>query len=315
MKLNVENKDQTRRYLLGTLSEEERDRFEEQYFADDDLFQEIQALRDELIDDYLKDDLSGHDRRLFETNFLASPSHRQKVEFARAFEKALSAPYAVAHVPARTQERSWWQSLLDLFGGSSRTFALVAATILVAIGGMWLMFAVQNRGNQAAPEQIAQVRTDEPTPETGSKQPSDKLPEQAQNSNRQELFKPEPPVPQPEPKRTQQVVSFALAANLVRDDVTKKLIVPQTAGTVQLQLPLEADDYKSYRAVLGTVEGKQVLTQAALKPQKTAFGKGVVLRVPAKLLGDNDYVLRLSGADAEGRFEDISKYYFRVVRR
>ncbi len=315
MKPTAGNEKQIRQYLLGKLSEEQQDRFEEQYFADDNLFQEIQVLRDELIDDYLKGELSGQERRLFESHFLASPSHRQKVEFARAFAQTLSDTYDGERVPTRTQERSWWQSLFDLLGGNSRTFALAAATVLVAIGGMWLMFATQNRVNQAVPEQIAQVQTAEPSPDTGSRPPSDTPREQAQDKNRQELYTPEPPAPQPEPKRAQQVVSFALAANLVRDDATKKLIVPQTAGTVELQLPLEGDDYKSYRAVLGTVEGKQVLNQAALKPQKSASGNAIVLRVPAKLLGDNDYILRLSGGDAEGGFEDISKYYFRVVRR
>ena len=71
-------------YLLGELSEEERDRFEEQFFSDDLFFQKVEAARDQLIEDYLRGGLSGRDRERFDAYFLSSPSRREKVETMRA---------------------------------------------------------------------------------------------------------------------------------------------------------------------------------------------------------------------------------------
>jgi hypothetical protein len=39
------------------------------------------------------------------------------------------------------------------------------------------------------------------------------------------------------------------------------------------------------------------------------------LILPAELLVPGDYVVNLSGMTESGNFEDIGKYYFRVVQR
>jgi len=46
------------RYLLGELSEAEQERFEEAYFADDALFEQFQAVKDDLLDAYARDELA-----------------------------------------------------------------------------------------------------------------------------------------------------------------------------------------------------------------------------------------------------------------
>lgn len=79
------------KYLLGDLSPELERRFEELYFADDKLFDQVQAIKEELIDDYLREKLSEDDRKLFERNFLAAPAQRQQVEFARSLMNSISA--------------------------------------------------------------------------------------------------------------------------------------------------------------------------------------------------------------------------------
>lgn len=78
------------KYLLGSLSPELERQFEQQYFADDQLFNRLQAIKEVLIDDYLHEQLNEDDRKLFERNFLAAPAQRQQVEFARSLMNSLS---------------------------------------------------------------------------------------------------------------------------------------------------------------------------------------------------------------------------------
>ena len=47
------------RYLLGDLSDQERERLEQIYFADDDAFAQLSALEDELVDDYVRGHFGG----------------------------------------------------------------------------------------------------------------------------------------------------------------------------------------------------------------------------------------------------------------
>ena len=77
-------------YLLGELPEEELQRFERRYLKDDNLFQELNEVEDELIDDYVSGALSVERRASFEKSFLSSPERRDKVQFAGAMTERAS---------------------------------------------------------------------------------------------------------------------------------------------------------------------------------------------------------------------------------
>lgn len=78
------------KYLLGELSPEQEQQIEAAYFADDQVFDRLQALKEKLIDDYLHGKLSAENLRSFEQYFLASPAQRKQVEFARSLMNSLS---------------------------------------------------------------------------------------------------------------------------------------------------------------------------------------------------------------------------------
>ena len=72
------------RYLLGGLPEDEQVRVEERAFSDREYLGIIEAVEADLIDAYVRGELSASDRQQFERRFLASRERRTKVEFARA---------------------------------------------------------------------------------------------------------------------------------------------------------------------------------------------------------------------------------------
>ena len=129
------------RYLLGEVSERERERLEEEYFADDDAFEQMLVAEDELVDAYASGELPAEERRRFEESFLNSPRGRERVRFARSLAAAVSdARPAVA-----TAAQAPLRSRLPFFGalrarGMTLRFALPAAALVVVVGLTWPLF-------------------------------------------------------------------------------------------------------------------------------------------------------------------------------
>src|SRR6185369_106108 len=97
----------------GDLTEEERSRLEKQYFLDDKEFERLEIAEDELIDKYVREELSAEDTRQFE-KLLVSPGLSERVEVARLLLKRTAlAPQAVttASVPVESPQVSWWDRL------------------------------------------------------------------------------------------------------------------------------------------------------------------------------------------------------------
>jgi anti-sigma factor RsiW len=140
------------RYLLGDVPEDEQIRIEERFFTDDEYFEQLLALEDDLIDDYVNGELTDREREQFEEYFLASPTRRQRVEFAKTFMRAGSLP-ALAEIAmpgeARPEPVPWWRTVMVFWRAQSlpRRFAL-AASVVLALGGSWLIVNTMRLRNQ-----------------------------------------------------------------------------------------------------------------------------------------------------------------------
>jgi hypothetical protein len=82
----LSNHDQVsiREYLLGRLSEAEQEKIEERLMVEDDLFEELEILKGELIEEYREGELTRKDRESFESGFLSSREGRERQTFAVA---------------------------------------------------------------------------------------------------------------------------------------------------------------------------------------------------------------------------------------
>jgi CHAT domain-containing protein len=129
-----------RRYLLGQLSAEAREQFEQLLLTQDEAFAQLLVVEDELVDEYLSGNLDAQEVKMFAKHFLNSAERQQKLRFAKAFKK-----YAAAHAPAelqpepntRSTSRSTWWPLLT---ASPWQAVAVAAVILLAATAAWQVF-------------------------------------------------------------------------------------------------------------------------------------------------------------------------------
>jgi hypothetical protein len=74
-----------RRYLLGELAEADQIALEQELLIDRGKFDQVWAVEHELIDSYVRGEMSRADRERFEGHYLASPLHCERVEIAVSF--------------------------------------------------------------------------------------------------------------------------------------------------------------------------------------------------------------------------------------
>lgn len=134
-----------REYLLGSTSDEARERLEEKLMTDDEAYENLEAAETDLIDEYVRNDLSVADRARFDEYFLAAPERQDSVKFARALDRYIkTVPEPVPEpVQKKTSFLTFWRSRSFAF-----QFASALTVLLVAVGAVWL-YSSRSRGPQS----------------------------------------------------------------------------------------------------------------------------------------------------------------------
>jgi len=126
MALNNNDQARIRDYLLGKLSEDDQRIIEERLMTEDDLFQELEISKSELVEDYRANELSRDEQRWFESHFLASPEGRETYEFTLALDHlGRSAPKPAPPV-------SFFERLQNLF--KQYPWAVATASVIMVVG-------------------------------------------------------------------------------------------------------------------------------------------------------------------------------------
>ncbi len=129
-----QNQDQNRirRYLLGELSDGERETLEREILRNEDLFEEILIVEEELADEYVAGTLNQEERADFESHFLATPERRQEVRFARTLNRYVTGEGA--RELAGVVSQPFWITHTWV-----RRAAGLVAIIAVAVAVLWFL--------------------------------------------------------------------------------------------------------------------------------------------------------------------------------
>ena len=324
--MKTQNENLMTQYLLGELSEDEKQQLEENFFTNDDSFEQLLALEDELRYDYANGGLTPQQRRQFEQRFLTLPGEARRVAVAKAVLDKV-AEIEPVRAPARIIEPedkpSFFQSLMALFGLQNPVlqFGMAAASVLLLLGGSWLFYQTVKLRSQVEQLEVARVEQAQQQAQQANEQQArgDQLNEQleAERRKRAEL---EQELAQQQATRGDDnqsappatFLSFLLTPGLSRDiDSTKRLTIPSNISQARLQLSLKRPgSYQSYQAVLQTLDGANLWSRNLPR----SSGRAVTVTVPAKLLPPGDYVLLLKGKTADGQLEEVDEYHFNTVR-
>jgi uncharacterized membrane protein YciS (DUF1049 family) len=329
MKDKADNEKLLIRYLLGSLPEEQQMQVEGGFLGDDQSYERLLALENELFYDYVQNKLAPDEREQFEKRFLSSEQNRKRAMIASALARKMSESASIETDERGIADREaqrFWQSLKSYFvAQGAATKVSLAALGILSFALIWLVIGVvrlRNEFNQFRAQRAVQADRLRQQAQQGralADELSLKLEREAgQNAIlRQELSKMHAQS-RGQVESPPSVISLVLTSSIVRDQASgmKRLYLPQAARLLKLLLKLKGEvEYKSYQAILLTAEGAERWSQDMLQAQRTGSGRFIELWLQTKTLAPGDYELRLKGYASDGTLEETGDYYYLSIRR
>lgn len=314
-------------YLLGSLPDEQAERFDELSFISEEFSQALKSVENDLIDAYLNGELSDAALEKFKNHYLSSPLRREKVNFAKSLQ--VYAKQNIAQAGSKTensseseikQKRSFLSSL-NIFANLAFGWAAAFLLIIMILGGFWII------SRRASQPEIAHVREtpilsnqQSPQQNTGSaavgetvnensniQQPSvEETPKKTPSAAASRTPKPQKTLTPPKPV----VASFILAPPL-RGGSLQTISFSRETDLIMMTLKTESNDYKAYQVTLADESNRKLWRSGNVKIRNELIN----ISFPGNLLKSRIYTLVLSGVNAAGEAEIISNYSFRAVLR
>lgn len=279
--MRMERKQQIPRYLLGELTEEEREDFERDFFDGDELAAEVLAAEEKLMEDYVSGILDPGRRRQFENLYLSNPAHREELKLHESL-RTLSGAARPAGRPSPAV-RKW------------AVAGLAACIAFLAIGLLLLFRENRQLQNDIRNVQASQEELNRQAPPATPNQPA--------------------PAPAPGVEIIKDAAGGAVPAILLLPGIreagsaTPVLRVPSSAPAYLLMADVGGSG-GSYHALIETIEGS-VLYEAG--PLHGVPGRNGHARLQLALsnaqLEAGDYILVLRNGT-----RTIGEYYFRLAK-
>ena len=305
MEEDLTQEKELRRYLLGELSLEEQVLIEQRLFLESEYAELAQAVEDDLIDDYVRNDLPANEHAQFETHFLTQPEHVEDVKIAEALNKhwvensTETDPVRVDLPPApppRSNQFVW--------------VSLGAIGILIIGLIAWIGWQSMRRDSEQ-PQQAEQQPT--PVNQAPSVSPTPVIPNSG--SSNQTASQQNKNGPENRKNPPSQLATFSIyPGTFSRGGATKPVSLSADIKTVILKLPVKGDS-ESYSAILSS-RRRQVQRWRELNSEMDAeLGKIVRVDVSAALLNEQDYEIKLTGLTDDSGSPETTTYAFRVEKK
>ena len=301
------------RYLLGAVSETERENIEAEYLTDEDVFEQMLIAEDELVDAYARGELADQEREQFEKNFLTSAHGRDRVHFSQALAGVVSDARPVV-LPSASPSffAALWTSLTPKVRVAGVAFAVLLITAF-----SWLLVERMRMRTELQELRAEQVRLTEQSKELQRIADAERA-RSAELAAQLQKLGPEP-VPTegaiPPKRPSEEILAFNISPGSVRGSGGTNLAVPRSAKSIQLTLNFERpSSHQEYRAAIETADGKTVWRKDSFGSRPNA-DRVSLPSIPAAALPPGDYVLLLSGKQPDGSFETVANYSFRISRK
>ncbi len=264
-------------YWLDNITPEEREKLEEDYFNNDELFIELLDVKDQLTSDYLSGRLVSPDRERFERLIMTSPDYRKQFELERFFQSASTRNSRAAKVKSREKAPTRWQTILAGLQANRRPLTGVAIAALLLVGFISL------RPLFLTPTDDKQAEVSNTPSQTFAGQP---------------------------------IVTLSLKRGQRRSQgETAKATIGTVTHTVELQLDVKGRKYSHYLAKLNRLGGSDPDLIASSEPLTETAGSDppiVTWKLPASSFSVGDYFVSLSGINDDNSTNPIGDYYFYI---
>jgi DNA-binding transcriptional ArsR family regulator len=327
------------RYLLGNLSEEDKTRLEEQYFLDDKKFEQFELAEDELIDRYVRSELSPKEKDQFE-KLLESPRFAERVEVARLLAKRtmwLSQKQTVIATPESSNVQvkpppvSWWDRL---FGPTPAipvfrpAFAMSLILLLLATTAfvfVWVKLGAESEQLAQEQQQRDDLRRQIEEQKARYSELEAKLDKTQQEKDEQaELTKKYQELLAQEQQRSVSALIFPIfltpsgGTRGLGSSAVKEIMLPRGVRRVGFNLNVThgGEDYRRYNASVRNIDAeKRIAINTNLKPISRGGRKYIAINLDATVLRAGSYNIHVDGVTASGQIDNFDDYPFRVKFR
>ena len=291
------------RYLLGTATEEETERFDELSIADESFAWRLQATECDLVDAYVSGELAGETLERFRSFYLLTAGRRRKVEFAQAFLTAVDRVPANAletsNRPIEAPAAAFWRTRRLLAWGLA-----VAACVLVVLS-VYLF-----SDNQRLRQQVSEERAGRLVLEQQEQAMRKQLAERSQSAGAGTPDADAPVVP------AIPVLSLTLFPQTRGTSSIPAIVITPGVDRVRCRLVLESDDFPQYQVALKDPASNLGIWQSGTLQAASNLGRRVVtVELSAGLFLRQHYNLELTGISSSGAPESIGSYVFLVKGR
>jgi len=290
-----------RQYLLGRASEAEAEALENLYFEDSEVFDELTALDDALIEAYVDGSLTPEERDGFERTLAAFPRRQARLFLVRelaARASPVKTPAAIRTPGPRAVARpepAWADSRLWQWG-------LLAATVALALAAAVLM-----RQTSLLRAELQEARR---APTTAGR---------ASAGSEEARSRPEgpsvPPVSAPAAtgvpsSATAPMLAMTLTPGLLRDAAIPVVTLSKDTLLVRFTLVFAAPSSEGHTIRLLSSAGDERWRENGVVPGRIGARAAVTVDLPARVLTGGEFVLEVSrGGDADRP----ESYHFRAI--
>jgi hypothetical protein len=273
-----------RRFLLGDMDEEERQRMESLFISEPRANEKILIVEDDLIEDYLENSLTPSDREKFLAVYERTPEERRKLRIIKAIrEHALTE--GMGYQPA-SPDTKWRSPLTPEWLRNPRFFIPVIAMLAIAflVGIVWLV----KWDSRLAEERSQSLATEQELAELNAR------PSFPENSSQRVLLVLPP-------------ISLRSAAP------QSQLTLRQDIRVVELELLwVQSDQYPSYQVIVRRIGRNEQFKVHRLHIENSPSGNAIRVLLPTHLLKEGLYQIILTGVRADGEPAASEEYTFNV---
>lgn len=269
-----------RRFLLGKIDDEERQRIESLFLTDSVMKERILAAEQQLIDDYVEDCLSTADRETFLSIYGETAAQRRKLRIAKSIQQwALDQPQTPSPVPEPAIS-AWGRLMERLRRKPVLIIPIAVAAALVIAVLVWVNSRRTERHREylALNQELAQLNTPSSLREVPPGMPL-------------LILKPG------------SVRSVESESELKRR--------PESSVAELRLLWMQQEEYPTYQAVLRRLGDDR---SYPIPPVAAGMedGKVIRVRIPVYMLARGTYQIELSGVSAAGTKTPPEVYSFTV---
>ena len=299
------NDNQTiRRYLLGDLSDEGFANFESG-LTSETVFDQIAAVEQQLIEEYLLNTLSYGDRKLFETNYLEAEEHVEKVAVTKMFVEE-SRRVAKSREQRDTKAPGSWFDTLRRFALSPARIISYAVLTFLVVALVVLVFRERQSLRRQLEANAREIRSRDQEISALQKD-IERLQKERDELAGRENNKHEQVEPSPKPPESiVAVVLSPFATKGPEENNTRQL--PANTRAVKFELQLRPGlSYSLYRVVLN---GAKVAD--GLRPRQA--GSVITFQVPPSRLRQGSNAIELLGLN-ENKYESVDGYSIQIDKQ